>query len=76
MRENLAIQTKQCDEYKVRTEMMAIWSCQGKTVGKIRSVQLKCFYALKKYWEFKRYSKTALADRAIHNKKLQQRRVF
>lgn len=76
LKENLAIQTKQCDEYKVRTEMMAVWSCQGKTIGRIRTLQLKCFFALKKYWEFKRHSKIILADRAKHNKQLWTRQVF
>lgn len=38
LRENLAKQTKAADEFKVRSEMMALWSCQGKTVGRIRAL--------------------------------------
>jgi len=38
LRENLAQQTKMSDEFKVRCEIMALWSGKGKTVGRIKAL--------------------------------------
>jgi len=51
------------DEYKVRCEIMALWSGSGKTVGRIRALQMRCFLALKNYKEFKKHSKIMVAHK-------------
>ena len=57
LRENLAVTTKMSGEYKVRCEILALWSGKGKTVSRIKTLQMKCFLALKQNKEFKKHSK-------------------
>lgn len=76
LREEVVQKTKAAKEYEVRCSMMAIWSCQGKMIGRVRSLQMKCFYALQRYREWKKHSKIVLAARKEHNRRLWTRRVF
>lgn len=57
LRESLASKSKECDEMRVRSEILAIWSGEGKTKARIRGLQLKCFLAFKQYREWKKHSK-------------------
>jgi hypothetical protein len=50
LKENLGKKTKMCDEYSVRCEIMAIWAGKGKTLARVKCLELKCFMALKQYW--------------------------
>jgi len=65
LRENLAHKTKLCDEYNVRCEILAIWSGEGKTLARIRGLQLKCFLALKRYREWKKHSCKVLDNKRV-----------
>jgi hypothetical protein len=64
------------EEFKVRCEMMALWACQGKTIGRIRALQMRCFYALDQYRKWKKHSKRVLDNQRISFKTNQSRRVF
>jgi len=55
---------------------MALWSGKGKTVGRIRALQLRCFLALKSYMEWKKHSKTMLGHKARQLKISRARLVF
>lgn len=76
MKEQLAEKTKLCEEYNLRTEIMALWSGKGQTLARLRTVTMKCFQALKHYREFKLHAKAVLENRRRHNNKAQARRVF
>jgi len=76
LRENLAKQTKMSEEYRVRSEIMALWAGSGKTIGRIRTLQMRCFLALKKYREFKKHSETVLKHKLLRFKQDQARKVF
>ena len=73
LRENLAHKTKLCDEYRVRGEILALWSGEGKTLARIRGLQLKCFLALKQYRAWKKHSKNTLNNKLIQFRKEKQR---
>jgi hypothetical protein len=64
------------DEYKVRSEIMALWSGKGKTVARIKALQLRCFLALKSYWGFKRHSKLMLEHKSKQFKITRTREIF
>ena len=68
LRENLAKQTKMSEEFRVRCEMMALWACQGKTIGRIRALQMRCFYALDQYRKWKKHSKRVLENQKVSYK--------
>lgn len=51
------------EEYNLRCEMMAVWSCQGKTIGRIKAIQMKCLYALQRYRDWKKHSRIVLQGR-------------
>ena len=63
LRENLAHQTKMCDEYNVRCEYLALWSCKGKTLAHFSTIKFRCFLQLKKYAEFKKHSRNVIENR-------------
>ena len=76
LRENLAFKTKESDEYAVRCEYLSFWAYQGKTLARVRTVMFRCFLQLKKYREWKKYSRKMVAQRLVHHKKERARAVF
>lgn len=47
LKENLGKKSKFCDELTLRCEIMALWAGKGKTLARVKCLQLKCFLALK-----------------------------
>jgi hypothetical protein len=76
LRENLAHKTKMCDEYNVRCEYLALWTCQGKTLSRFSTIKFRCFLQLKKYFEFKKYTRKMVEHRLQQHKKNRARAVF
>lgn len=76
LRENLAHKTKMCDEYRIRGDILALWSGEGKTLARIRALQLKCFLALKQYRGFKKHSRQVLEHKLKAYKQKKSRQVF
>lgn len=76
LREGLSAKTKLCDELRIRSEILAVWSGEGKTLARIRGLQLKCFLALKQYRQWKKHSQAVLANKAKKFKQEHSRRVF
>ena len=64
------------DEYKVRCEIMALWSGQGKTIARIRTTQMRAFLALKAYRAFKKHSKNVLEHKLRKFKLAKARTIF
>jgi tRNA G10 N-methylase Trm11 len=76
LRENLAYKTKQCDEYSLRCEIMAVWCSKGKTIGRLQALQLKCLLQLKKYKDWKKYSRSVLENRVKKFRKEKTRTIL
>ena len=55
---------------------MAFWSGKGKTIGRIKTMQVRCFNALKRYWQFKKYAAQMVAHKMRAHKKEKMRKVF
>lgn len=64
------------DEYRVRCEIMALWSGQGKTISRIRTTQMRAFMALKAYRAFKVHSKNVLEHKLRKFKLERARTIF
>ena len=64
------------DEYSLRCEIMALWSGKGQTLARMKVSQMKCFRALKHYYEFNKYSKQVLLNKAKSSKVDNKRKVF
>ena len=76
LKEELSSETKLNKEYEVRCEIMALWSCKGQTLARMRVIQMKCFLALKKYAEYKKHTKAVLENKKKARRVIQMRRVF
>lgn len=76
LRESLAQSTQMGQELKIRCEVMALWSGRGKTIGRIQTLKMRCFSALKQYKEFKKHSQTMLEHRSRQHSCNRMRRVF
>ena len=76
LKEQLAEKTKMSDEYSLRCEIMALWSGKGQTLARMKVSQMKCFRALKHYYQFNKYSKQVLSNKARTSKVDQKRKVF
>ena len=70
LRESLALKSKESDKNWVITEILALWACEGKTMARLRTLQLRCFMAFKKYMEWKKHSRRMLAHRRLRLKQL------
>ena len=65
-----------CDEYSIRTEIMALWSGKGKTLSRLNASKFKCFMALKQYREWKKHSKKVLEHKLADFKYNMKRKAF
>lgn len=50
LKEQLAAKTQRCEELTLRCDIMALWSGKGLTIGRMRTLTMKCFSALKNYY--------------------------
>lgn len=64
------------EELTLRCEIMALWAGKGKTLARVKCLQLKCFQAFKQYREWKKHSKRVLEQKIRKFKKEQRRKVF
>ena len=55
---------------------MALWAGKGKTLARVKCLQLKCFLALKQYREWKKHCKLVLAQKKRQFRENQSRKVF
>lgn len=63
-------------EYSLRCEIMAFWSGKGKTIGRIKTMQVRCFRALQRHWQFKKYSTQMVGHKMRAYKLKKMRSVF
>lgn len=47
LKESLAGKSKMCDEYSIRCEILSLWAGKGKTLARLRTMQMNCLTALK-----------------------------
>jgi hypothetical protein len=64
------------EEYSLRCEIMALWSGKGQTLARMKITQMRSFRALKWYYQFNKYSKQVLSNKAKKDRVEKQRKVF
>lgn len=55
---------------------MALWSGKGMTLARMRALTMRCYLALKKYYQFKKHAKAVLENKKKENRVRQMRKVF
>ena len=73
LKEGLGKKSKMCDELSLRCEIMALWAGKGKTLARVKVLELKCYMALKQYWQWKKHSKKLLQHRIAQFKEDKKR---
>ena len=76
LKEQLGKKTKQAEELSIRSEILALWAGKGKTLARMKVLQMKAFNSLQQFCRFKKHSKIVLKNKLATFREDTKRRVF